>query len=254
MTQLKRFYLPSIPETGIIQLDKQQSHHLKDVLRLRKGQEIEVFNKLGHSYLSEIIKLGKTQSLLCVIQPLLTKSQTNSYKSNFRPEITLATAIPKGNRMDNLVKQVSELELNRLIPINTQRSVVIATSTQTNKINRWKRIAIESNKQSHQPIITKITAPLDFKDALKEITHYDIALIGALKNSTQLSEVIKSYTNAKKILYFIGPEDDFTHEELISAQQAGVKPVLLPVNSILRVETAAVVMLSMLLYGYTQPA
>ncbi len=252
MRRLKRFLLTQNPNSEIVQLDKGQSYHLRRVLRLKPGQPIEVFTREGIVYRAEILNMNETQAQIRLLNYPVGNSPMTA--KNLRPEITLATAIPKGSRMDNLVEQVSELGLNRLVPINTQRSVVIAPSGQTNKFNRWKRIAIESAKQSQQQTLTEITDPLSFPDALKEVKNYDIAFIGALDSSNALSDIIKSYTQAQKILYFIGPEGDFTPEELQLAVAAGIKPVLLPINGVLRVETAAVVMLSMLLYAYTQPA
>jgi 16S rRNA (uracil1498-N3)-methyltransferase len=161
--------------------------------------------------------------------------------------------------MDNLVAELAALGLKRLIPLSTQRSVV-KTNLASPKFTRWKRIVIESVKQSQGNHLMEIIGPRDVKEVINQAKDYDLVLMGILhvlstaqysvNSADYLPEIIQQHPAKRNILYLIGPEGDFTPEEVNLAMNAGIKPVILPVEGILRIETAVVAMLVMLLYAY----
>ena len=257
---LPRFYINNAPDGDKAVLDKEQSRHLAKVLRLKAGDRAELFDKAGNSYEAEIISISESVQLKIL-------NQIRNPQSAILNWITLATAIPKGNRMDWLVEKCAELGLNKLIPMETKRSVVKDCGEV--KISRWKKIAIESNKQCHQQCPMEITEILPFDKIIGSIEKYDIKLlaspdgeplkkyvIGHSERSEESSETLppKSIRGQGdkcekcRIIYLIGPEGDFMPEEVREAQNAGFKAVQMPVGGILRVETAAVSMLAMLKY------
>jgi 16S rRNA (uracil1498-N3)-methyltransferase len=160
--------------------------------------------------------------------------------------------------MDWLVEKCAELGLNKLIPMETKRSVV--KDVGENKIKRWKKIAVEAARQSSQSTVMEIAEILPFSKLLDTIQEYNIKLL-AYPDGGELNrglDGLKCEASLKrdrlhsKIIYCIGPEGDFSPEEVEKAKAVGFKAVRMPVGGILRVETAAVAMLSMLKYITTE--
>ena len=178
MKRYHRFYLSETPAGNEVVLDKSQSRHLIKALRLKTGDKVELFDKDGNTYQAEIISLGQTVYLK-IIKQLITSAKGGSasggHNSELITSITLATAIPKGARMDWLVEKCSELGLNKLIPIETKYSVT--KDVGLHKIARWKKIVVESAKQSRQPQLMEITEILPFNKLLDTIGTYDLKLL-----------------------------------------------------------------------------
>ncbi|MBI4713470.1 MAG: 16S rRNA (uracil(1498)-N(3))-methyltransferase [Planctomycetes bacterium] len=241
MSGLRRFFCSQQPLDNRLTLGKPESHHLINVLRLKPGSQIEVFNGSGNSFLSEVITLDKDRAELMIVRPNMPdKSQL---------EITLATAIPKGSRMDWLVEKAAELGLKRLIPLITKRSVVVIDNSSP-KLSRWSKLAVAAAKQTGQSEVLRIMPPQTLDQLARTIKDYDLSLIAVPTAKQELNDAIEKAKTANRILYLIGPEGDFTADEIKQAAQAGLKPVRLPVKAILRVETAALAMLAMLWYHY----
>ncbi|MBI4834953.1 MAG: 16S rRNA (uracil(1498)-N(3))-methyltransferase [Planctomycetes bacterium] len=255
MKRLHRFYIDT-PVTGAeaeVSLDEEQSLHLSRVLRLKIGDKVELFDKSGNIHHAQISVLGKNTQLKIIPQEPTTNNQQPT------TNISLAVAIPKGNRMDWLVEKCAELGLNKLIPMETRRSVV--RDVGENKVKRWKKIAVEAARQSSQSTVMEIAEILPFAKLLGTINDYNIKLLAYpegddLITYSPLISVAAAESRPNrgggrgcvKILYLIGPEGDFSPDEVEKAKAAGFKAVQMPVGGILRVETAAVAMLAMLKY------
>ena len=301
MPHLKRFYCADAAPGDKIILDQAQSNHLKNVLRLKTGSTVEVFNSCNESFLAEVLSISPKGG----VDPALARKGWVELKilseitpsSNLPPiDITLACAIAKGSRMDWLVEKAAEIGLTRLIPIITERTVVhpvrdrsrlwrdrsketqhtnyighqndnILSNTKSNisngvkpnaysqnKIARWHKLAIAAAKQTGQNSVLAIDNPIPFRQLENIISYFSLSLIAAPNADKYLPEVLEkgNLTSKDKILYLIGPEGDFTKEEAATAIKWGIQPVRLPVNSILRVETAALTMLAMILYQRAQ--
>ncbi|MEW6025973.1 MAG: RsmE family RNA methyltransferase [Planctomycetota bacterium] len=251
MAHLRRFYSEDVVLGGKIALDPVQSNHLKNVLRLKPGAKVEVFNSHNESFLAEVSGIsaggGVELKILSLATPKNPALQT--HQSEF-PSITLACAIAKGSRMDWLIEKAAEIGLNRLIPVITERTVAKPNFYSQNKIARWHKLALSAARQTGQNSILVIDNPIPFSRLESVISGFSLSLIAVPKADKYLPEALeKSNLSAKdRILYLIGPEGDFTPKEIANAMKWGIQPVRLPVNSILRVETAAITMLAMLLY------
>ncbi|MBI5780023.1 MAG: 16S rRNA (uracil(1498)-N(3))-methyltransferase [Planctomycetes bacterium] len=254
MAHLKRFYSDSAAPGGIIILDQAQSNHLKNVLRLKLGSTVEVFNNRNESYIAEIASISpKSPVKLKILSLVVANHSVSRIPHPVSPNITLACAIAKGSRMDWLVEKSAEIGMARLIPIITERTVVKPDAASKNKIARWHKLAVVAAKQTGQNAVLAIDNPIPFNQLTNIITNFSLSLIAVPNADKYLPEVLKkaNLTGGNKILYLVGPEGDFTREEVAAAIKWGVQPVRLPVNSILRVETAAITMLGMLLYHFT---
>jgi 16S rRNA (uracil1498-N3)-methyltransferase len=253
MSHLKRFYCDSAALGGIIILDQAQSNHLKNVLRLKAGSTIEVFNNRSESFIAEISSISPKGPVELRILSLITSQHaTLSTPRSQLPNITLACAIAKSSRMDWLVEKAAEIGLTRLIPIITERTVVKPDAASKNKISRWHKLAISAAKQTGQNSVLVIDNPIPFCQLENIIRDFSLSLIAVPNADKYLPEVLEkcNLPEKTKILYLIGPEGDFTKEEINLTIKWGVQSVQLPVNSILRVETAAITMLAMMLYHF----
>ncbi|MFA5793914.1 MAG: RsmE family RNA methyltransferase [Candidatus Brocadiia bacterium] len=239
MNHLKRFYFYGQPQADKIILDQVQSHHLKDVLRLKQGSDVEVFNSRGDSYLARVAVLEKDRVVLDIMETRHVQAA--------QLHITVASAMPKGSRMDWLVEKTAELGASELIPVITRRSIVRDADR---KLRRWQNLAVAAAKQTGQNTLLHIHPPMDFTDVVGQIANYDLALIAVPSAPDgSLEEMMQKSGNTRRILYLIGPEGDFTPEEIEQAVKAGFKEARLPVTSILRVETAAIALLAMIFYA-----
>jgi 16S rRNA (uracil1498-N3)-methyltransferase len=237
---MNRFFCLSknISEAKIIIDDKEELHHIKDVLRFKDGDELFVFDEKQRQY-KTVIKNLSSQKLELLIKEKLMNKNSKSYT------LTIACAIPKKSKMEDIIDKLTQVGVDRIIPLETER--VIVKMDKQKKIfrhKRWEKIAISSAKQSQRNNLPVIDEIRNIKDVLLESKNFDLKLIPTLAGKTKpIKELIKN--NPKSILVFIGPEGDFTSEEVQMAIAAGCIPVSLG-DLVLRVETAAVAVASYL--------
>ncbi|MDI6733377.1 MAG: RsmE family RNA methyltransferase [Planctomycetota bacterium] len=252
---MRRFYCESIPVDAAcgakVILDNKQSRHLKNTLRLKERSLVELFDNRQRGYVAEVCSIPATPKKGGV-ELIIISQKKESQATLKEPDITLACAIPKGYRMDYLIEKTAEIGLKRVIPLITERTVVRTDISSRNKIERWRQIAISSAKQSCQDSILEIGLPIRFKELCAIIKDFSLSLIALPSANKYLSEVLGKDKLPPKILYIIGPEGDFTADEVSLSLKWGALPVRLPVNSVLRVETAAITMLAMMLYHFSK--
>jgi 16S rRNA (uracil1498-N3)-methyltransferase len=233
---MHRFFLPSrnISDKKIIIKDKGQVHHLKDVLRFEPKDEIIIFDEQGNEYHCIIEKLSDKATLGIKNRRLFSESQSNSIK------ITVACAIPKNSKMDDIIDKLTQLGVYRIIPLETKHVIVNLNDKKKEiKLMRWQKVIISASLQSQRktlPILGPIT---DIQKVLSETKEFDLKLIPTLLGPRISLKEIMSKAKYKNILVFIGPEGDFTPSEIAVAVKRGCIPVTLG-KTVLRVETAAV--------------
>jgi len=213
---------------GRIELDQAGSRHARDVLRLEIGGEVEVFDDAG----------AAARGMIVALEPLVSVQvdAIDDERDANVTEITVAAAVPKGDRADWMVEKLSELGVACFIPLAAARSVVLPEGR--NKRERWQRIATESAKQSRRPGVMRI----------EELTKVDVATRQAagtraivLSTEADARPILEALADAPpRITLFIGPEGGWTDEELGLFARHGVAAVKLT-DTILRVETAALV-------------
>lgn len=217
-----RFYVPEAQKGKKIVLNNEQLRHLK-VLRLKTGEEIAIFDGKGHEFIIPYSEKVSNGILL---------EKENSKQTEAKTTITLAFAVPKGGRADYLLEKVSELGVNKIVPILCSRSVVKPHEA---KVERWRKIAIEACCQSERNIVPTITEPVLFAKILEEAKEYNQAFL-CHKSGIPLANEYKPIAST---LLIIGPEGDFTPQELEAAKEAGCVIASLGPTT-LRVETAAI--------------
>ena len=213
---------------GRVQVDQPQAHHLRDVLRLRAGDGVELFDdsgQVGEGVLIEVSAgrvLAEVREVRLVKQPLAW---------------TVAAALPKGPRADWMVEKLSELGTTRFIPLIAQRSVVVPEGTA--KRDRWVRIAAESAKQARRPGTMQIDPPTPLAELLRAIGRGCYLSTGP--EAQAASDAMRDLAEAgsQELTLLIGPEGGWADSEVASFEKAGLTAISLGAT-ILRVETAAI--------------
>jgi 16S rRNA (uracil1498-N3)-methyltransferase len=259
---MHRFYIaPEHWNPDTLVLRGSEAHHARDVLRMKRGDRVVLFNGRGREVTAEIIDLGRDEIRLGKLHETETPP--------LRCRITLGQAIPKGKNMDLIVQKAVEIGAAEIAPLISERTIVDLDAKEgEQKRTKWQQVAIEAAKQSGQNWLPTVHAPLKLKDFFSGVatglrpvhtshsdvaTSFDLRLIGSLQpDAVHLKRILSDYVDQHRdrptsVLMLVGPEGDFTPAELALAKTHGCVPITLgPI--ILRVETAAIYCLSVLSY------
>jgi len=181
--------------------------------------------------------------------------ETTSKQKESAISIRLVQAVPKGPKLDFIIQKTTELGINAITPVISERSVVrIEKERAEEKLRRWKKIAIEAAQQSNRLDVPDIAPPVPFHDYMASFKKGDLnLLLYEGEKRTGIKEVLTAVQEAKSeiktIILLIGPEGGFSHEEVEMAVEAGFTPVSLG-DLILRTETAPIAALSILRYEF----
>ncbi|SHE30673.1 16S rRNA (uracil1498-N3)-methyltransferase [Caldanaerobius fijiensis DSM 17918] len=237
---MHKFFVPpqNIFDDKVVIEDKEDFNHFK-VLHIKKGESIIVSDGMGNDYEAEVYKIDKdkvTAKIVNILPPV---------ESNI--DVTLYQALPKSTKMDLIVQKCTELGINSIVPVITER-VVVKWDDNSSKLNRWRRIAYESSKQCRRSRIPQVHEPMSFEELLNLIPTYDIFILPyETENVVHLKDIMRADNNFKKIGIFIGPEGGFSNCEIIKATEKGARVVTLG-SRILRTETAGFVTVSIIMY------
>lgn len=222
-------------------------NHIKNVLRQKNGDEIIICdNTTEQDYKCKIEKIEE-EKILCEIQE---KIENNS-ESNVK--ITIFQGLPKSDKMELVIQKSVELGVYDITPIEMKRCVVkLNEKDKAKKIERWQKIAEVAAKQSGRNQIPKINDIIPVKNICKLTEKYDLILVAYEKEeNTTLKQVLKEMKQENKenlkIAVVIGPEGGIEEKEIEMLQQSGAKIITLG-RRILRTETVALNMLSIILY------
>jgi len=230
--KMHSFYLEdSVTGEQAVISETEQLHHLRDVLRLKSGDRVTVFDSAGREFLCSISDITRQQALLKIIERQPTRP------TKFK--LAVACALPKKSGMDDIVDKLTQIGVDSIIPLLTERVVVKADEAQGSRLERWQKIARSAAEQSHRNTLPVIPGIFCLNDLLTESAGYDLKLIPTLEgNRLSLRNVLLGKAPSA-VLVLIGPEGDFTSQEVGQAVSAGFLPVTMGDN-ILRVETAAI--------------
>jgi len=229
-----RFFVPpqKIRGSTIIIDDQRELHHLRDVLRLGLGDQVICFDGLGNEYRGTITQDARHEFIVQVERQLC--------KASNEVTVWLAPGLLKADRFDWVVQKATELGVARVSPLMTQHTVVRPNPEQGRaKQQRWQRIAREAAKQCGRTTIPVIDPPQSFQTAIRLLEALPLILMPTLLVTTiPLRELLTAHTALTQVAIVIGPEGDFSREEIAFAEAHGARPVSLgPLT--LRAETAA---------------
>jgi 16S rRNA (uracil1498-N3)-methyltransferase len=220
--------------------DAEQLHHLRDVLRLKSGEQITVCDTVGNEYLCTIASLDKKQAGLTI--------ESRKAAPPPRARLTMACAVPKLTHMDDIIDKLTQLDVDMIIPMQTERVIVRLDGPgerSDKRLERWRKIGRSAAEQSHRrrlPIVTPVT---DLQEVLKQAQDYGLKLIPTLEGQRKSLKEIAAVSSAPGIIALIGPEGDFTPGEVEQAVSAGFTAVSLG-ETVLRGDTAATALASYL--------
>lgn len=222
--------------------------HIKNVLRKDKGDKIEICNQEnGRTYNCQINNIEDNSIITKIIEQIEEQED--------RIKIDIYQGLPKADKMELIIQKSVELGANAIIPVAMKRCVVkIDSKDEDKKISRWQKIAESAAKQSGRNTIPEIRNIVNIDIISKLISEYDILIVAYEneKNNTIKKELLqlkkKLQRNGKvNIAVVIGPEGGLEEKDVELLRQNGAKIVTLG-NNILRTETVALNMLSVIRY------
>ncbi len=243
---MHRFYVgtENIEDNRIV-ITGSDVNHIKNVLRLNKGEKIVICDGQGQDYYCIIDNVAKEQ----VIAVIEDKQKANT---ELRTKIYLFQGLPKKDKMEFIVQKAVELGVYEIVPVKMKRTIVKIDNEKKEraKLNRWQTIANEASKQSRRGILPNVHEIVSYKEAIdmaKEL-EYVILPYELAENMEYTRKSIEEASKCSSIGIFIGPEGGFDEEEVSFAKEIGIKTITLG-NRILRTETAGLTALAMLMYN-----
>ena len=232
---MRRFYaLPENFDNDKIILNTEETRHLRDVLRLREGEKIQVFDGAGREFLCEIENISKRETSLSIIEEIAPAAPESDL------DLTLAVALLKGEKFEIVVQKAVELGVARLVPLNTKRADVKLKDADK-RLERWQKIALEASKQSGRAKLMTIETPVDFENFIKTKTD-GAKILFAERGGESFSKIEAD----KKITALVGSEGGWEDAEIEFAAARGFQIVTLTAGRILRAETAAIAVAAIL--------
>ncbi len=242
---MSRFYVETPHRMGDeIEISGAEAKHIQRVLRLKEGDEIVLFDGKGMEYWGTV----ESQKLHRVTVKI---GKTNTPQRESPIDIILGQSLLKGDKMDYVFQKTTEMGILAIFPFISSRTIpILGRERVERRRSRWERIVVESAKQCGRTVPPRVEGICDFGSILERPLHGFVKLILWEQEERSLrarmGEIDK---NSGKFLFLVGPEGGFCDREIAAAKGRGIIPVGLGPR-ILRSETAAVAMLSILQYEF----
>ena len=231
---IARFFSTELAGSTVV-LRGPQAHHLLNVRRISPTEQIELFDGNGQVVQGQLIKAEKQTAHVQVL--------TRHSIPRPNAEITLACAMAKGPRWNQLLEKSTELGVTNIWPTIFERSVA-GRSHSAQQLDKWNNRCIEAAKQSGQAYLPNISSPRTLKEILQHDSDKSLHLLGTLnESSVPILRALQEANLPKQIVILIGPEGGLTEKEQDLAETNSYQPVFLGTNT-LRVETAAICLLA----------
>ncbi len=228
---------------GRVDITGEDVNHIRNVLRMRPGEEV-------------LISTGDEWEYTCAIELLEEDRVTLRVEDASRPGRELASKIwlfqclPKGDKMETVIQKAVELGAYTVVPVASSRCVVkLDERRAAQKVIRWNAIAEAAAKQSKRLIVPEVRGVMRFRDALEAAADLDVKLIPYERQDGMegTRKILNAIRPGQSVAVMIGPEGGFDDAEVKQAQEYGFEPVTLG-KRILRTETAGMTVLSILMY------
>lgn len=215
-----------------IHLGRDEAHHLQTVLRIRPKDAILLFDGQGKTREATVISTDKQGLSLMASSPIIHHPRP-------RCRLTLFACISKGKRMDWTIEKAVELGVSAIVPVISDRTIVRLDAEERKSGNdRWRRVAEEAARQCGTAWLPSVTSVMTFRDALIAVKSAMPVFVAALSPIAKpLRDALQDHPAPAQAGWFVGPEGDFTADELAALLQADAIPVSLG-GHILRSETA----------------
>ena len=246
---MQRFFVtPDQVGEDKIRIQGSDVNHMKNVLRMRPGEEVMVSDGNNRQYRCRVEDYPEGEAVLAILEAGLVDTELPS-------RIYLFQGLPKQEKMELIVQKAVELGVCQVIPVQTRRCVVkLDAKKAAKKVQRWQQIAESAAKQAGRGYIPVVSEVMTFQEALAFSETLDIRLIpyelaDGMEGTRKILDEIRP---GQSVGIFIGPEGGFEKEEVGRAVEAGAMPITLG-KRILRTETAGIAVLSILMYRLEKP-
>ncbi|MCS7151960.1 MAG: 16S rRNA (uracil(1498)-N(3))-methyltransferase [Endomicrobia bacterium] len=240
---MTQFYVPHLPPgTKSFVISSDEYHHIVKSFRAKESDIIRVFNGKGWVFEIKIVKIYKDKLEAEVV------SENFVEKPSF--EIVLCQSLIKIDKFELILEKVTEIGIGKIVPIITSR-INVSVEKFFKKYERFRNILIESTKQSHRVYIPEIEPVKKIKEVFEK-NNANILNIVCWKNAEKkISDFSQQIEKSNEIKIFIGPEGDFSEDEISFLSQQKDTVFVTLGKTILRSETAAIVS-SALVFEYKQ--
>lgn len=222
-------------------------NHIKNVLRMKAGEEVMISNGTDKHYICSIMTISEQQVVAEIVD-----IDTNS--TELPVKLYLFQGLPKADKMELIIQKSVELGVHEIIPVAMKRCVVkLDAKKEKSKLVRWQGIAESAAKQSKRMVIPNISRVMNFKEAVAYAKSLDYNIIPyEFANGMERSkQVVKSLSQYKSVGIFIGPEGGFEEAEIAYAKENNMQIISLG-KRILRTETAGLTALSVIMFELEQ--
>lgn len=230
----------------IIKIIGNDVKHLKNVLRYKEGDKLEVCDESEKRYYTSIKNITNEEIELEILDV-----DNDSREMNVK--VTLYQGLPKSDKMELVIQKCTELGVSQIVPVITDRVVVkIDEKNENKKIERWNKIGMESAKQSGRQAIPKIEKIVNLENIIENLSKYDIVIVPyECEKDCTLKAILKNIEKEiKSIAIVIGPEGGFSDKDIEILERCTTMKKVSLGKRILRTETAGIATMAMILYEY----
>ncbi|MFN2499732.1 MAG: 16S rRNA (uracil(1498)-N(3))-methyltransferase [Pyrinomonadaceae bacterium] len=242
----RRFYAPPTAfddKRNTVILVADEARHLREVLRLKPGEEVHVFNGEGKEFLSRIEESRRDTAHLRIIR------EVEPARPESPLQLTLALALLKADKFDLVVQKATELGVSRIVPVITKHADIRFRdeSDSAKRVTRWQRIAMEAAKQSGRAVVPEVASAITFASLIETMTKgVGNSLMFSERDGQSLLQTRDSVAaDSKVITALIGSEGGWSDEEIAAARASGWDVITLGGRT-LRAETAAITVIALL--------
>lgn len=245
--RMSRFFVDAsnVGEKTIIINDQKDIRHIAKVLRLSKGQIIDVSDSAQWEYKVKIMEITDE-----MVEGSIIDKQTFAREPDI--QVSLFQGIPKQSKMEVIIQKCVEMGVYEVVPVFTERTVVTDKGNFQKKLMRWQKISDEAVKQCKRGIIPQIEKERSFDEMIKNLDAFELVLFPyENEQRTTMKDCLRSLSQKPgNVAIIIGPEGGFSDKEAGRLKDMGAQCVTLG-KTILRTETAGMAALSMVMYELT---
>ena len=239
---MQRYMVEFEPNQHVIKITNDDVHHIRNVMRMKVGDECVLSNNEQAIY-AKIIEM--------TVDYVVFERMYEVKNNNELPiEVCLAQGLPKADKFEWIIQKVTELGVIQIIPIGSERSIIkLDKERMEKKALRYQKIIKEAAEQSHRvkvPTLMNVMTVKEMIEYAKEFPHKFVAYEGASRNES-IKQSIKQIKPGEKVIVFIGPEGGISDKEIKYLKENDFKTISLG-QRILRTETAPLVFMSIVIY------
>ncbi|MGM0900132.1 MAG: 16S rRNA (uracil(1498)-N(3))-methyltransferase [Bacillota bacterium] len=245
---MQRYFVNGPSKDSRFYIEGEDYHHIVRVMRMKQGDQIICVSPNGESAICEIAEITGEQAVADIVQ-------WNVDSSELPIQITIASGLPKGDKLELIIQKGTELGAFGFVPFVAARSIVKWDEKKSSKkVDRWQKISKEAAEQSHRSHVPEVASPITFSNLVKEAEDFDYKLIAYEEEAKQgetsvLFEVLNKMRPKESLIIVFGPEGGLTEKEVAMLQENGFHSCGLGPR-ILRTETAPLYLLSAASYHF----